>query len=276
MRTALPSGFCRANEGKRTRFARALLSSTSSVLVALSVVTCGDSPLPSRPATTVRDSSGVRVVESLRPVWQDVSALSIHDTPSVTIGGVDTGPEYSIGYVADARRLSDGRIVIIDGQANHLLTFDQGGSFIQAWGREGEGPGEFRRPEALALLPGDSVVVFDDGNRSASVFAPSGAFVRRVAHPIPFAPPSGMSTAESCCVPVGAGADGSIFWRLPETWSGVDPGPTTTVLVRLDAGGSDLDTLGNFHSGWAQHVEGRTRRLTFTTQLAIHVSGLTI
>ena len=45
-------------------------------------------------------------------------------------------------------------------------------------GREGEGPGEFRSWAALLVSPGDSLFVFDSGNRRLSVFSPDHELVR--------------------------------------------------------------------------------------------------
>lgn len=65
----------------------------------------------------------------------------------------------------------------IDVTGQNVLVFNADGTQRGALGRQGDGPGEYRRVISIAVGPGDSIYVVHDGGR-VSVFSPSGATVR--------------------------------------------------------------------------------------------------
>ncbi|MEX1181714.1 MAG: 6-bladed beta-propeller [Gemmatimonadota bacterium] len=69
-------------------------------------------------------------------------------------------PEAQFGYVLAARRSSAGRLYVLDAMSRRLAAFDSTGRHVRDLARNGEGPGEFRRAAALALLQ-DMPVVWD-------------------------------------------------------------------------------------------------------------------
>ena len=73
-----------------------------------------------------------------------------------------------------------GRIYVAEAAQNMVLVYDKRGSFILQVGREGEGPGEFRRPEALAVNDQNELFVAD--RQSVSVFDSTYTFVTRFNH----------------------------------------------------------------------------------------------
>ncbi|MFG1691572.1 6-bladed beta-propeller [Gemmatimonadota bacterium] len=80
------------------------------------------------------------------------------------------GPE-SFGYIGGVLADSEGRILVVDYQANEVRVFDSLGVFQFAFGREGSGPEEFRGPCCLAFGPGGKLWVRDGGNHRYSAFA---------------------------------------------------------------------------------------------------------
>ncbi len=82
---------------------------------------------------------------------------------TVTIGSLDGGAEYTFGLVSDATLTAEGEIVIADRQAGDVRFFDRAGNYLYAVGGAGEGPGEFRLPEAILVpAPGELWVVDQD------------------------------------------------------------------------------------------------------------------
>lgn len=78
--------------------------------------------------------------------------------------------DFQLYRVDNALKLRDGRIVVANGGAHQLLVFDDGGSYLTAWGQRGEGPGDFGSeygsdglapPQTLqvAAWPGDSLAI---------------------------------------------------------------------------------------------------------------------
>jgi hypothetical protein len=139
---------------------------------------CARPPQPRNPAT-VRDSSGVTIVEnhlppdSLREVWQV-------DTAAITrIGDDDSDPHQHFTSVNAATRLSDGRVAIaLDGQVNF---FDRDGNYVSSSAPRGDGPGEFTGITAIYRAAGDALLVTGAArDRKTVVLSPKGAFVREV------------------------------------------------------------------------------------------------
>ena len=125
----------------------------------------------------VRDSAGVRVVEhdsipSVLPTW------TLSETPALRIGSMEgEGPEV-LGSVGWGVLRSDGVIVVGEAQTQEIRAFSPEGEPLWVAGGTGQGPGELVALRGLFALPGDSVLVQDWGQDRASVFDPSGAFVR--------------------------------------------------------------------------------------------------
>jgi hypothetical protein len=95
----------------------------------------------------------------------------------VSIGGDGVGGEAQLFQVADAARLSDGRVVVANDGSSELLFFDPAGGFQRTVGAEGRGPGEFRGLMWLQRMAGDTIAVWDRGNQRLSAFTPHGDLV---------------------------------------------------------------------------------------------------
>ncbi|MFW5947104.1 MAG: hypothetical protein ACOCUW_01315 [Gemmatimonadota bacterium] len=87
-----------------------------------------------------------------------------------------TFPE-SFGFLQTVRPLSDGRVVVADPLGLQLAMADIHAGTLEPLGREGGGPGEWRQPDAVYPLPGDSTLLVDLGNTRLSVIDPDGRIV---------------------------------------------------------------------------------------------------
>ena len=128
------------------------------------------------PAVFVRDSLGVRIVESFSPRWSADSAWWIEEAPLVDLSESGTGEEHFFDRVRDVLRAADGRLIVGDGASNEVRMYDSSGRFVRAFGGEGDGPGEFRNVSTLTLLRNDRLVVQDyiSGGRGAEFDLDSG------------------------------------------------------------------------------------------------------
>lgn len=170
-----------------------MLSVRNVALMALVVLVIGcDSAQGDVALTTVRDSAGITIVDNVFPDSAAIAWWSIEPAPVLDIGGADVDEAYALHQVRDAKRLADGRIVVANGSASDIRFYSGDGVHLLTSGRAGDGPGEFRYPMSLALLPGqaglpgeagDSIAVFDLRAGRVSVFDPNGTFVRDV--PVP-------------------------------------------------------------------------------------------
>ncbi len=95
----------------------------------------------------------------------------------VTLQHRTTFPE-SFGLLQSVRELADGRLLVADPLGGVLAAVDVVSERMDPVGREGGGPGEWRQPDGVFALPGDSTLLVDLGNARLSVLDPAGQFVR--------------------------------------------------------------------------------------------------
>lgn len=126
----------------------------------------------------VRDSAGVRIVESAEPRWRAGNGWRVGSTPRFTIGDQAGDRRYELHRVTGALRLSDGRIVVANAGAAQLRLYSARGEHLRDIGRRGSGPGEFDWIHGIWPALCDSVLIFDPGQRRVSVISPRGDFVR--------------------------------------------------------------------------------------------------
>jgi hypothetical protein len=159
--------------------ARAMLR-VISVALGLSCLACSAESGRARggPAQHTRDSAGVQIVENDQPVVGAADAPRLAATPTLVIGD-RPGPDYVLSAVVGAARLIDRRIVVADRATQEIRFFDSTGMFLNSVGGRGEGPGEFRRLDALGTLPGDTIFGLSLPG-AVTFFDHRGAFLRRV------------------------------------------------------------------------------------------------
>ncbi len=104
-------------------------------------VACGDSEASPSSNVPITDSAGIRVVTN--PPG-DLLYAELAEEPTLSIGQLSGLDEMLFGRIVSAKRDAVGNVVVADGQAHQIRTFDAEGRHIQSLGREGEGPGEFR------------------------------------------------------------------------------------------------------------------------------------
>ncbi|MEZ4415957.1 MAG: 6-bladed beta-propeller [Gemmatimonadota bacterium] len=95
--------------------------------------------------------------------------------PVVRIGAVNGPTEYELSRVAYAARLSDGRIVVVDGGSSEVRWFSADGRFALRAGGAGEGPGELLWVTSGAVTPEDAVVLYDPQNQRLTWFGAEGS-----------------------------------------------------------------------------------------------------
>lgn len=89
-------------------------------------------------------------------------------------------------------------------EATRVIRFSGDGRPLGATGRQGAGPGEFRRLWRGCVIPGDTLVAMDNALARLTWIAPSGKLVRSLQSP------SGGELLESGCL-----GDGSIILHVP-------------------------------------------------------------
>ncbi len=237
-----------------------------------------EAPL-SGPASAVRDSAGVQIVESIAPLWSGSDAWRLSDEPLFIIHASDGGEENRLLDPASIDVDSRGRIIIADGNQagwDAILVYDSTGTFIAQAGREGEGPGEFGQLWWASVYRGDSIVGFDMRGDVLAVFDPDGRFVRQIRMPpIPSAPPESGTMAFTAGI--DAAYDDGSFLAYPRGRLDVSEGPGPAwrkqLLVRLAPEAKAWDTLGVFEIGQAYWTGTAEEPLWFSPYTQKAVSG---
>lgn len=129
------------------------------------------------PAFTVADSAGVAIVESRRPLWERGSGWILSREPEVAIGQREGDERYLLSEVAGVRRLSDGRIAILDAGSYRVRVYDSAGVHLMDLGGEGDGPSEFRWPQFLGAIS-DTLFVYEYVGGDLTWFSPQGQLLR--------------------------------------------------------------------------------------------------
>ena len=89
--------------------------------------------------------------------------------PDLVIGSGDAG----FGHLADVTSYPDGRIAVVDRMESRISIYSRNGRELEHFGREGDGPGEFRSPFAITRF-GDNLVISDfSPNKLLTVFSGS-------------------------------------------------------------------------------------------------------
>ena len=154
------------------------------LVVAVLLGACVAERSDSRPSTQTSalqeiDSAGVRMVFNASPVSPG-AALTVGASPTVEIGKKDGEAAYLFDQIVSVRRLSDGRILVLEGggRTRELRLFSPDGKHITTFGRRGQGPGEFTTAPEIVILPGDTILAWDRNGARYSWFLPDGKLVR--------------------------------------------------------------------------------------------------
>lgn len=110
------------------------------------------------------------------PAGADVPTWIVSDEPTLQIGSVDGESDYLMHQLVSSAAVPDGRIIVLNAGSHELRTYDSSGRILGRSGRQGSGPGEFRRPQRL-YVNGDTVAVFDEGANRLSYHSFDGQFV---------------------------------------------------------------------------------------------------
>jgi hypothetical protein len=94
-------------------------------------------------------------------------------------GSLDQEASFPEGftYVGRVREKADGRVLVADPPGQRLLRLDFTAGTADTLGREGQGPGEYRFPDQVFPLPGDSSILTDLGNGRLIIMAADDEFV---------------------------------------------------------------------------------------------------
>lgn len=167
-------------------------------------------------------------------------ALSGQAAPRVlTLGKSQATYPEQFGLVNTVRELASGQVMVADPLSGDLWLLSADLQSAAKIGREGSGPGEYRQPDAVWPMPGDSTLLVDLGNARLSIYSPAGAYGRSIPMvPGGFSPGGGPPAT---VIPRGVDGRGRLYFQgLAMGRSG----PLDSVAVmRYDPGSARTDTV---------------------------------
>jgi len=104
-----------------------------------------------------RDVDGVTHV--LNPGEPMLAPQTVELTEMWRLGGYSDAPEEFFGVISDIVADEENNFYVVDAQLSEVRVFDQSGAYVNTIGREGEGPGEFRMPVDLNIMPDGTIGV---------------------------------------------------------------------------------------------------------------------
>jgi len=144
------------------------------------------------------------------------------------------------GTIQAVREISDGRVVVADPLGGTLYLVDMSAGTREALGTEGQGPGEYRQPDTVWPLAGDSTLVVDLGN--ARFLSMDADFNFGETSPLSTGDPrSGLIVA----LPQGVDAAGNVYARGMGGGMGGEL-PDSGAMLRIERGTFAVDTIGMF------------------------------
>lgn len=184
---------------------------------------------------------------------RETAPLAISSKPDLVIIGELAGKTFN--SISGALVTSDGRVVVSD-DTPAVRVFSASGEYERDLGRAGSGPGEYRSPEVIQLLPGDRVLIRDRPQHRLMVMALDGKVERTL----------GPGTATSGLIWTGLGLlqDGTLLAKQVRYGPPGEPGTLTRLvgeIVRLDGRGTVLTSFGSYPEGdWInQMLDSETR-----------------
>lgn len=114
-------------------------------------------------------------IDTARP--PPAPSWTIDSKPSLSLGEVGGPSDELFVQIRDAALLPDGGLVVLDAGAPDLRFFNADGSLRATAGRAGGGPGEFRGPFKVEVLPGDTVAVWDFSRKVFTYWSLNGDLI---------------------------------------------------------------------------------------------------
>ncbi len=172
-------------------------------------------------------------------VWTLVGAAAALAQVSETrlTGPQSTFPE-PFSFVQQVRELPDGRLMLADPLGRALVVIDLEKGTADTLGSVGPGPGEYKQPDAVFALPGDSSLLVDLGNARLTAVALDGSFGETM--PMVQGAPGGPGLV--IMIPQATDWRGAIYFQ--QMGGGPRPQPPDSApVVRYDRSSGALDTL---------------------------------
>ncbi|HEV8122823.1 MAG TPA: hypothetical protein VGP80_01140 [Gemmatimonadales bacterium] len=165
-----------------------------------------------------------------------VSKVSAQGAPERRLTTPDAKFAHEFSAINGIRELPDGRVLVSDGIDQVVLRVDMKTGRADTLGRTGQGPGEYKGPDALYALPNGGTLLVDLGNGRLDFLAADGKYLEST----PIAQGNGPNI--SIVLPRAVDAQGRIYYQ--PAMGGPRGGiPDSATVVRWDRARSRYDSV---------------------------------
>jgi hypothetical protein len=168
--------------------------------------------------------------------------LAAQAPPEIRLGRAEARIAHPLSSITGFRALPDGRVLVSDGIDEVLLRFDAQLLRADTISRAGQGPGEYKSPDALFAVESGGTLLVDLGNGRLSFFDAAGKYKEStpVARGTPGAGP-GPGGGLTMVVPRGTDARGRIYFQPGQRPDGGRA--DSAAVVRWDRSRDVMDTV---------------------------------
>ncbi|MDE2652849.1 MAG: hypothetical protein OXI71_03445 [Gemmatimonadota bacterium] len=164
----------------------------------------------------------------------------------VQLGEAEAAWAEAFSVVSTVRELPGGRVLVADPLSQVVVSLDMDTGAADTIGGLGEGPAEYRQPDAVWPLPDDRTLLVDLGNGRLTVLSPELEF----GDTRPFAVMDPAAGSVVMAIPQGVDLMGRLYFRSMPAF---DQNPDSLKILRLDVDTEETDSVGMFKQ------QGRTR-----------------
>ncbi len=171
----------------------------------------------------------------------------------VTLGEAEAAYEESFSVVSTVREMPDGRVLVADALGQVLVRLDLAAGTADTLGRVGEGPEEYRQPDAVWPLPGGNTLLVDLGNGRLTELSPELEFGDTRPYAIG---EIGPGRELVLAIPQAVDDRGRLYFRSFGRMGGGELASDSAYILRLDLESEVVDSVGRIK------LAGTTTRTT--------------
>lgn len=187
----------------------------------------------------IRNENGVAVIHNPKdPVPLPGVPSRIVLEEDLIIGNEKEKDDYWFSFLNSIAVDESGNIYTMDPKDIRIRVFDRNGKLIRAFGRKGQGPGEFSGPGSIQVTADAKLLVFDVLNGRLSVLTLDGKSIKDV--------PSGLPAQ----IVIKSDTKGYLYcFKI-----GVKENKQTQEILKCDPSLKPISTISSFERPWSRRV----------------------
>jgi len=149
------------------------------IILASSAWLSAEAALPAQQAE-IKTENGIRVVRNPATPMKgpDGKVAAVDLVEELVIGNDTSREDHWFAFLNAIDADAKGRIYTVDPKSIRIRIFGPDGSLVKAFGRKGQGPGEFSGPGGIVAAPDGAFIVSDVLNGRLSYFDREGAYLK--------------------------------------------------------------------------------------------------